>query len=66
MRRHTLRANSGSYLRSASAPQRLEDVIQALTNESIEESLDEIEIAFVKRFGTKHGPVRERKKLPAD
>jgi len=44
----------------------LEDVIQALTNESIEESLDEIQIAFLQRFGTKQGPKRENKKLSAD
>jgi hypothetical protein len=66
MKRHTLRASAGSYLRSAHAPERLEDEIQALTNESIEKSLDEIEIAFLRRFGTKQGPARERKKLPAD
>ena len=65
-KRHTLRASSGSYFRSGAAPQRLEDAIQLLTHESIEESLDEIEIAFLERFGTEQELTGSKKKLSAD
>lgn len=66
-KRHLARASSRPRFPLTHAPQRLEEAIQALTNESIEDSLEEIEAAFRKHFAAQQREARSaRKKAAAD
>lgn len=53
VKRPVARGNSTTRVALSYAPQRLEETIHALTAESIEESLSEIEIAFQQHFDLK-------------
>ena len=66
-KRHLARASSGSRFPLAYAPKRLEETIQVLTDESIEDSLEAIKVAFRKHFGEQpRGRGQARKKVEAD
>ena len=64
-KRTTARASSGHFSLTY-APQRLEEAIEALTHESIEQSLGEIEIAFQRHFAVEKPTKRKvRRQLEA-
>ena len=64
-KRYLARGSSSSHFALTEAPRRLEDEIQALTSESIEESLEAIQAAFQQRFAAPAPSERRPRKKAA-